>query len=49
MRGPLSTCRLWFSVRLSGDCYRSVAVWAKGTVKEQPAGMTKEHLARQYF
>ncbi len=24
---------LWFGVRLSDDCYRSVAVWAEGTVK----------------
>ena len=40
---------LRFGVCLSDDCYRLVAVWAKGTVKVQPAGMTKEHLARQYF
>jgi len=26
---------LLFGVRLSDDCYRSVAVWAKGTVKVQ--------------
>ena len=30
---------LWFGVRLSDDCHRSVAVWAKGAVKAQPAGM----------
>jgi hypothetical protein len=40
---------LRLGVRLSDDCYRSVVVWAKGNVKAQPAGMTKEHLARQYF
>ena len=27
--------RLRLGVRLSDDCYRSVAVWAKGIVKEQ--------------
>jgi hypothetical protein len=27
---------LRFGVRLSDDCYRSVAVWAKGPVKAQP-------------
>jgi hypothetical protein len=26
---------LRFAVRLSDDCYRSVAVWAEGAVKEQ--------------
>ena len=40
---------LRFGVCLSDDCHRSVAVWAKGIVKAQPAGITKEHLARQYF
>jgi len=40
---------LLFGVRLSDDCHRSVAVWAKGTVEAQPTDMTKEHLTRQYF
>ena len=30
---------LRLGVRLSDDCYRSVAVWAKGIVKAHPAGM----------
>ena len=30
---------LRFSVRLSDDCHRSVAVWARGTVKGAAAGV----------
>jgi hypothetical protein len=41
--------RVWIGVCLSDDCYRSVAVLGEGNCESAPAGITKEHLARQYF